>query len=125
MSARVYEDPFVNYLYNAFRSAVRVESIVRIDGQDIAMYDVMHNVVRHAGPPASSVASIVGKFFVNVAPATIDYVYMELKDANEVVIGVFEAQAVTDPIRVDAPGEYILNITISVSAPTSVAITVR
>jgi hypothetical protein len=122
--ARVYTDPFVNYLINSFNSTAKIDSDIRVNGQDTSLYNLMWNVVKYNGPPVAAVASIVGKVFVNTAPATIDYLDLILRDANMVAIGELQIQAVSDPISISSPGEYIVNITIYVSAPTSVSVTV-
>jgi len=122
--ANVYTDPFVNYLINSFNSTVKIDSDIRVSGQDMSLYDLMWSVVQYNGPPVAAVASIVGKVLVNTAPATIDYLDLILRDANMVAIGELQIQAVSDPISISSPGEYIVNITIYVSAPTSVSVTV-
>jgi len=122
--ANVYTDPFVNYLINSFNSTVKIDSDIRVNGQDMSLYNLMWSVAKYNGPPVAAVASIVGKVFVNTAPATIDYLDLILRDANMVAIGELQIQAVSDPISISSPGEYIVNITIYVSAPTSVSVTV-
>lgn len=124
-TGRVYIDPYVKHLMYVKSVTTKVEGVVRINGQLIDMYDIMLGGVEGPAPPANAILSIVGKFFVNATPASIDYIYLKFKDINSVVVAEFEASAVSDPIQLNDVGEYIVNISIVVTAPTSVGVTVR
>jgi hypothetical protein len=123
--AQVYVDPFVKHIVHIGQVASVVQGTVRINGQDVDMYDMVVSSAEGPAPPANGVLSIIGKFFVNVAPATLDRIYVALRDANRVLIGEFEAHAVSDPVKIDSTGEYIVNIAIVVSAPAGVNVAIR
>lgn len=123
--AQVYIDPFVKHLMYVGSVTRIVEGVVRLNGQDVDMYDIAVSYAEGPAPPANGVLSIIGKFFANVAPANLDYLHVILRDENRVVIGELEIHAVSDPVVINAVGEYIVNIAIIVSAPAGVNVAIR
>lgn len=123
--AQVYVDPFVKHLMYVGNATSIVEGVVRLSGQDVDMYDINVAYAEGPAPPSNGVLSIIGKFFANTAPVNLDYIHIVLRDANRVVIGELEAHAVSDPIPINAVGEYIVNIAIIVTAPAGVNVAIR
>jgi len=118
-------DPFARMVAYMAQQTYRVIGRVRMGGTLVDLYDTKVAYTEMQGPPHSAVIGLLGKL-MNPAPNnTVDYVYFELRDANNVVIASFEAQAVSDPVVLDAVGEYIVNISVVVTAPSAVAVTVR
>lgn len=124
-NAQVFIDPYVKHLVYVGNIARVPYGVVRINGQEVDMYDIMVWSSEGPAPPANAVLSIVAKFLVNAVPATVDYLYFLLRDINRVPVAEFQIHAVSDPIRIDAVGEYIVNISIVISAPQSVNVAVR
>ena len=124
-NAQVFIDPYVKHLIYVGKVVAVPYGVVRINGQDVDMYDILVWSTEGPAPPANGVLSIIAKFFVNAAPATVDYLYFLFRDANRVPVAEFQIHAVSDPIKIDAVGEYIVNISIVISAPQSVNVVVR